>query len=130
MGDGASNDELFSVREVAGGRLATITLHTRYLNYSVSDALRASLARFLANGLERGLREFVLELTSVTIVDSCGVGLMIWLHREVEAAGGTLCLCGVTHFLQKMLRMMQLDRFFTVVATEEEAVRRLATRVE
>jgi anti-anti-sigma factor len=116
---------LFSVRDRPSGRFSTVALHAKYLNYDVSDGLRAALQEAIQSRLDAGQRAFVLELSEVSIVDSCGVGLMIWLHRLVEDVGGALYLCGISHFLLKMLRMMQLDRFFRVLPTEEEVARKL-----
>jgi anti-anti-sigma factor len=117
--------QLFDMRDRPSGRFATIALHAKYLNYDVSDGLRAALQQAIQQRLDAGQRVFVLELTEVSIVDSCGVGLMIWMHRLVEDASGQLYICGVSHFLQKMLRMMQLDRYFRVLPNEEEAARKL-----
>jgi len=117
--------QLFSVRDRPSGRFATVALHAKYLNYDVSDGLRAALQEAIQTRLDSTQKSFVLDLTEVSIVDSCGVGLMIWMHRLVEDAGGALYICGVSHFLQKMLRMMQLDRYFRVLPNEEEAARRL-----
>lgn len=118
-------NQLFSVRDRPSGRFATIALHAKYLNYDVSDGLRAALQHAIQQRVDAAQRTFVLELTEVSIVDSCGVGLMIWMHRLVEDGGGSLYICGVSHFLQKMLRMMQLDRYFRVLPNEEEAARKL-----
>jgi stage II sporulation protein AA (anti-sigma F factor antagonist) len=125
MGDLHRIDQLFSVRDRPSGRFATVVFHAKYLNYDVSDGLKAALQAAIQARIDGGQRSFVLDLSEVSIVDSCGVGLMIWMHRLVEDARGALYVCGVTHFLQKIFRMMQLDRFFHLLATEEEAARRL-----
>jgi anti-anti-sigma factor len=125
MGEDRRGEQLFSVRDRPSGRFATVVLHTKYLNYDVSDGLKTALQQAIQTRLDGGQRAFVLEVSEVSIVDSCGVGLMIWMHRLVEDASGALYVCGVTHFLQKIFRMMQLDRFFQVLPSEEEAVRRL-----
>lgn len=122
-----SNEPLYTIRTWPEGRGATIQLHARYLNYDVADELKAVLRARTQELLDAGRRHFVLELAEVSIVDSCGVGLMIGLHNQIHAASGGLWLVGVTQFLQKILRMMHLDQYFQVAATEADVVARLAT---
>ena len=59
-------------------------------------------------------------------MDSCGVGLMIGIHNLIRDRDSTLYLTGITHFLEKIFRMMHLDQYFHVVKSEDE-VRELAT---
>jgi len=127
MGDSRSGDPLYTVREWGDGRAVTFQIHTKYLNYDVSDGLKATLRGLLQERLDHGTRSFVLDLSKVSIVDSCGVGLMIGLHNLVQAAGGTLWLTGITHFLQKIFRMMHLDQYFQVAASEQDVQKRLQT---
>ena len=127
MGETKSAEPLYSVREWGDGRAATLHIHSKYLNYDVSDGLKATLRDVVQERLDRGIKSFVLDLSKVSIVDSCGVGLMIGVHNLVKAAGGSLWLTGITHFLQKIFRMMHLDQYFHVVASEDEVQKLLAT---
>src|SRR5688572_32139360 len=111
-----SNEPLYTIRSWPDGRGATIQLRARYLNYDVADELKAVLRARTQELLDGGRRHYVLELAEVSIVDSCGVGMMIGLHNQIHAAGGALWLVGVTQFLQKILRMMHLDQYFQVAA--------------
>jgi anti-anti-sigma factor len=125
MADPRPGDPLYALRAWPDGRGTTIQLRARYLNYDVADELKALLRTRAQELLDGGQRRFVLDLGEVSIVDSCGVGLMIGLHNQVKAAGGELWLVGVTQFLQKILRMMHLDQYFHVAESESEAQRRL-----
>jgi anti-anti-sigma factor len=122
-----SNEPLCTIRSWPDGRGATMQLRARYLNYDVADELKAVLRTRTQELQDSGRRHFVLELAEVSIVDSCGVGLMIGLHNQIHAAGGSLWLVGVTQFLQKILRMMHLDQYFQVAASEADVLARLAT---
>lgn len=129
MGDPNATDALWSAHEWCDGRAATLQIHSKYLNYDISDELKALLRDAVQARLDAGVRCFVLDLGKVSIVDSCGVGLMIGLHNHVQGAGGTLWLTGITHFLQKIFRMMHLDQFFQVAASQQDVQRRLETPV-
>jgi len=120
-------EPLYTLRSWPDGRGATIQLRARYLNYDVADELKAVLRTRTQELLDGGQRHYVLELAEVSIVDSCGVGLMIGLHNQIHAAGGGLWLVGVTQFLQKILRMMHLDQYFQLAASEADVQSRPAT---
>jgi anti-anti-sigma factor len=122
-----ATEPLYTLRSWPDGRGATLQLRARYLNYDVADELKAVLRTRTQELLDGGQRHYVLELAEVSIVDSCGVGLMIGLHNQIHAAGGTLWLVGVTQFLQKILRMMHLDQYFQVAVSEADVQARLAT---
>jgi anti-anti-sigma factor len=129
MGETRSGEPLYSVREWADGRSVTLQIHSKYLNYDVSDGLKATLRGLVQERLEQGTRTFVLDLSKVSIVDSCGVGLMIGLHNLVHGANGSLWLTGITHFLQKIFRMMHLDQYFQVAVSEQEVQKKLQSPV-
>src|SRR5262245_60076674 len=126
MGGGSQDEPLYSVRDWNDGRAVTLQIHSKYLNYDVSDGLKATLRDVVQERLDRGVRHFVLDLAKVSIVDSCGVGLMIGVHNLVRDSAGTLYLTGITHFLQKIFRMMHLDQYFHVVGSVEELEKLLA----
>jgi anti-sigma B factor antagonist len=129
MGETGSAEPLYSVREWGDGRVVTLQIHSKYLNYDVSDGLKSTLRGIVQERLDKGTRGFVLDLSKVSIVDSCGVGLMIGLHNLVQGAGGSLWLTGITHFLQKIFRMMHLDQYFQVAASEQDVQKRLQSTV-
>jgi anti-anti-sigma factor len=127
MGETRSGEPLYTVRDWTDGRAVTLQIHSKYLNYDVSDGLKATLREVVQHRLDGGVKSFVLDLSKVSIVDSCGVGLMIGLHNLVQGAGGSLWLTGITHFLQKIFRMMHLDQYFHVAASEQEVHKQLAS---
>ncbi len=120
MSDAKSNDQVYSLKEWEDGRGVSVEITAKYLNYDISDGLKARLRETVQEKLDRGVRYFVMDLTKVSIVDSCGVGLMIGIHNLVQEKEGVLYLTGITRFLEKIFRMMHLDQYFNVVSTEEE----------
>jgi anti-sigma B factor antagonist len=129
MGESRPGESLYSVRDWSDGRAVTLQIHSKYLNYDVSDGLKTTLRALVQERLDRGTRNFVLDLSKVSIVDSCGVGLMIGLHNLVRAASGSLWLTGITHFLQKIFGMMHLDQYFQVAASEQDVHKQLQSSV-
>ena len=101
-------------------QILSLEIHAKYLNYDISDGLKVRLRETVQHHLDQGVRHFVMDLSKVSIVDSCGVGLMIGLHNLIRDRQGTLYLTGITHFLEKIFRMMHLDQYFQVVESEQE----------
>jgi len=115
----------FTATVVAAGAAVRIDVPESNLDFDATDVLKAPLHDVLANYLGEGHRSFVLDLTVVERIDSCGVGLLIGLHHQAVSAGGTLVVVVPSHFVRKVLRMMRLDRFLDLETTPERALRRI-----
>ena len=127
MGDRDRSEPVYTMHEWDDGRIVTIQIQAMYLNYDISDGLKLRLRESVQDYLEAGVQFFVLDLSKVSIVDSCGVGLMIGVHNLIRDRDSTLYLTGITHFLEKIFRMMHLDQYFHVVKSEDEVRDRAAT---
>jgi len=111
---------------VAGGAALSIRLRDTHLNYDVSDALKTKLRGEMDDRIAEGYLSFVLDLSDVEVVDSSGVGMLVGMHHQVTGAGGMLAIVGVCPFVEKVLRMMKLDRFLSVHDSLDKALRVVA----
>ncbi|MEW6746693.1 MAG: STAS domain-containing protein [Planctomycetota bacterium] len=118
----------FVVQELQGTDVVAFSVLDKYLNYDISEPLKAQLREAVAEWQSRGCRHFVLDLGKVSIVDSCGVGVLISLHNTVKASGGELFLVRLTPFIHKILRMMHLESYFQVGETEDEVLQEIGVR--
>lgn len=116
----------FEIGAVADGAAIRIVLKQATLNYDVSDPLKSALKEHVSRYLDEGYRNFVLHLGAVSMIDSCGVGVLIALHHQVTAAGGVLACSDATPFVVKVLKMMRLDRFLQLFSSEEKALKAVA----
>lgn len=64
----------------------------------------------------------VLNFEGVEAVVSAFIGEMIALHQDVKRKRGKLYLCCVHTAVLEILRLMQIDKLFTVYDSEEDAV--------
>ena len=115
----------FSATPIANGAAVQIDLPEDSLDFDVANVLRASLGETVASYLGEGYRSFVLDVHQVTRIDSCGVGLLIGMHHQVVAAGGTLVVVTSSPFVRRVLRMMRLDRFLDLETSVDRALRAL-----
>jgi anti-anti-sigma factor len=70
-----------------------------------------------------GERKVLLDLSTVTYVDSATIGCLMDLYRQATAAGGELKLAGVQKRVETMLTMTGAQNFLEIHADEPSAVK-------
>jgi len=70
-----------------------------------------------------GERKLLLDLSSVTYVDSATIGCLMDLYRQASAAGGALKLAGVQKRVETMLSMTGAHNFLEIHPDEASAIR-------
>jgi anti-sigma B factor antagonist len=79
----------------------------------------SEFANTITSLIGSGDRKVLLDLTTVTYVDSATIGCLMDLYRQASAAGGALKLAGV----QKMLSMTGAQNFLEIHADEASALK-------
>jgi anti-sigma B factor antagonist len=74
---------------------------------------------------EAGVRQVVVDLSGLRIIDSSGVGVLLSLNRRVREAGGRVCFAGITEQPLEVFKVLRLDRAFEMCATVEEGLAKL-----
>lgn len=70
-----------------------------------------------------GERKLLVDLSTVTYVDSATIGCLMDLYRQATAAGGVLKLSGVQKRVETMLTMTGAQNFLEIHGDEASAVR-------
>jgi anti-anti-sigma factor len=73
--------------------------------------------------LGAGERKVLLDLSTVTYVDSATIGCLMDLYRQTSAAGGVLKLAGVQKRVETMLTMTGAQNFLEIHPDEATALR-------
>lgn len=81
-----------------------------------------TLRERIAEQLDAGQRDLVLDLTDVAFLDSTGLGVLVAGLTKAREAGGRLSLVCSRSSLLKLLRITGLDEVFAVHPTVAEAV--------
>ena len=76
--------------------------------------------------LDAGVDKLVVDLSSVTFIDSTALGVLIGGVRRVRTAGGAMALVVTSRSVERVLSITGLDRVFTIHATREAALESLA----
>lgn len=72
---------------------------------------------------EAGRRDVLLDVNELTLVDSAGLELLLWLSDQVAQRSGQLRLVGPDETIRKILEITRLDRRFAIHDTVEAAAR-------
>jgi anti-anti-sigma factor len=70
-----------------------------------------------------GERKVLLDLSTVTYVDSATIGCLMDLYRQVSSGGGHLKLSGVQKRVETMLTMTGAQNFIEIHADEPTALK-------
>jgi anti-anti-sigma factor len=64
--------------------------------------------------IEAGVRELVIDLTDVHMVDSSGIGLLISAHNSLSKAGGRLAIIQASAEILELFQTMRMHQHFSV----------------
>jgi anti-anti-sigma factor len=78
----------------------------------------ADVRNALADAVDNGDGELVLDLAALEAVDATGLGVLVGAHRRAQRAGRTLVLEDVPATVGRLLFVTRLDR---VLATRRSA---------
>ena len=70
-----------------------------------------------------GEKKIIVDLSTVSYVDSATIGCLMDLYRQAAAAGGALKLAGVQKRVETMLTMTGAQNFIEIHADEPSAVK-------
>src|SRR5689334_21556206 len=85
--------------------------------------LLSEFAGPVAGLINSGEQKVLIDLSSVTYVDSATIGCLKHLYRQATAAGGALKLSGVQKRVETMLTMTGAQNFLEIHADEPSAIK-------
>jgi anti-sigma B factor antagonist len=89
------------------------------LRISAIKELTASSANLFRDEARRAFsdsqRNIEVDLSQAAIVDSCGLGALVALHKTASSHGGALRLLNPNPAVQQILELTRMHRIFEVV---------------
>ena len=116
------------VEESREGNLFVLTIKDSCLNYSSTDTLKPAMKEIIQGALDRGRRNFVINMRSVGVVDSCGLSVLISLKKQIEQGQGRLALVWLNGMIQRLFGVTRLDKAFAAYETRESALQALQSQ--
>src|SRR3954471_1014619 len=99
--------------------VAIVRVNEARLMYPILSDFASTVLSLLGSGE----RKVLLDLSTVTYVDSATIGCLMDLYRQTTAAGGALKLAGVQRRVETMLTMTGAQNFLEIHPDEASAVR-------
>ena len=99
--------------------VAIVRVQESRLMYPLLSEFANTVSGLIASGQSKVL----LDLSTVTYVDSATIGCLMDLYRQATGAGGSLKLTGVQRRVETMLTMTGAQTFLEIHGDEPSAIR-------
>ena len=99
--------------------VAVVRVKEARLTYPLLSDFANTIAALIASGEKKVL----LDLSTVSYVDSATIGCLMDLYRQATAGGGTLKLSGVQKRVETMLTMTGAHNFLQIHQDEGAALK-------
>ena len=86
---------------------ATVTLH---ISGELDAVAVPELRPVLDDIINKGHKQIVVDLAGLRLIDSSGVGAIVYLFRRVRGLGGTVVVRGASDQPLAILRLLKLDQ--------------------
>jgi anti-sigma B factor antagonist len=84
-------------------------------------ATTADVRSSLQQALDDGARTVVLDLTGVRFIDSTALGMIAWLHQQLQERGGRVYVAAIEPIVLKVLELTSMDRLVRIYNSVEAA---------
>ena len=88
------------------------------LNSSIAPELKSAMIMFNT----QGLRNIILDLTAVSFADSSGLSALLRANSLCTGSQGLFVVFGIQPNVRKLIEITHLDRVFTILPTQQEAI--------
>ena len=99
--------------------VSIVRVNETRLMYPILSEFANTVTSLIANGE----RKVLLDMSTVTYVDSATIGCLMDLYRQASAAGGVLKLAGVQKRVETMLTMTGAQNFLQIHTDEPSAMK-------
>jgi anti-sigma B factor antagonist len=99
------------------GNIAILSNFARLMN----DPRYVDAARDVQDLLDQGYKNYIIELAGVRETGPSFLGVLMTISREIRNQGGEAVLAHPSRDVEKYLVMMQMDEYWDIFGTVEEA---------
>jgi anti-anti-sigma factor len=91
-----------------------MSTETLEITTDITSATLEVIHRDVDDLINDGLINITFDMAKVDIVDSTGIGFIIRVQNSLKQHGGTLNLRGVNNDIFKMMKIMRLEKHFSI----------------
>lgn len=110
------------VEDLPQGGASTVRFRDTFLNYAFSDQVKERVQALVRLRLDRGVRQFVVDLTAVNVMDSCGMSVLIGMRKLADARQGRMVFVATSPILLRLFAITRLDGVFEIYRDEPAAI--------
>jgi anti-anti-sigma factor len=81
-----------------------------------------ALQRIASTTGDRGVNGVLINLASVTFIESSGLGALVAAYKSFKDVGVTMGVTGIQPYVQKLIGLTKLDRILKIFSTEDDAL--------
>ena len=107
-----------NINERQAGDVTVLDMSGKITIGEGSVSLRTAIRRLL----EEGKKRILLNLASISYIDSSGIGELVSSYTAINKEGGQLKLLNLTQKIQDLLTITKLLTVFDVYESESEAL--------
>ncbi|WP_039948703.1 MULTISPECIES: STAS domain-containing protein [Leptospira] len=91
------------------------------MNGKVTNSNAFEISRKINFVFDEGVFEIILDLSALEYINSVGVATLLTLIKTVDQHNGKIVIGGLNHFLENVIRLMELPKKVAIYHTLEEA---------
>ena len=115
-----------SVNDAPDSPCCTVQIKDAFLNYALSEELKRDLKELCKTRLQKGIRGFVFDLEPVTVMDSCGLSILISVKKLIECDGGRMGLASLSPMIARLFEITKLNNAFDIHSDPRTALAAMA----
>jgi anti-sigma B factor antagonist len=85
------------------------------------------LKELLMKMLEKKIERFIINMEDVEYIDSSGIGALIYISSTLKKMNLRLAITNIHGSVKKVIELTKLMGYFPIVATLEEAIKKIGT---
>lgn len=108
------------------GKIGIIEVKGSLVGGEETDELRNAVADFV----EQGTKNVVIDLSKVTYLNSTAIGVLVSAHTTFSRNKGRVKVCGVNKNINNIFVITKLTLVFDVAETRDDAIKALEQHLE
>lgn len=101
------------------GSKAIVDVEADNVDFRNAEMIKTLLAELV----QKGNKDLVLNLRNVNFMDSSGLSVLLSGKRVTEDAGGSFSICGLQGYVSNLVNLTNLNKTIAVYPTDMEAIK-------
>lgn len=87
----------------------------------LGENTNAPVMELIKQSIEAGNKKVIFNLSTMTFINSTGLGMLLTAVSKVRNAGGEMVMCSLPEQMKKLLQMTKLESVFIIHSDEASA---------